>query len=551
MNLARHSRRSATRYYAFVATLIIATLACSRADAPINYGNITPLAGANSPVEDAATPAPGGPTATLVPASPPVPGVPTATLRPTQDTSASPTPDALRPSALDRTQVEQYTIQPGDTLNDIGERYGVTAAQIADANGIRVADTLRVGQGLLVPLPEDSARGPDVKLLPDSEFVFGPGAVTFNIRAFVESQHGYLAAYTEDVPGYYSFLVDDASSSTLTGSEIVQLVAQRYSINPRLLLAVLEYQSGWVTQRNPGDNTLAYPLRHVEPTREGLYRQLTWTANELNRGYYGWRATWMASFGFADGSIKIISPGLNAGTVGVEHFFSKVLGPDEWMHAVSPAGFARTSQALFGNPFTYAFEPLVPPDLIQLPLSLPFESGKVWAFTGGPHGAWDAGAGWAALDFAPPGDLEGCAPSDEWVTAAAPGLIVRSEHGAVVEDLDGDGDEGTGWVLFYLHIESRDRVEVGARVAVGDHIGHPSCEGGVAIARHVHFARKYNGEWIAADGPVPFVLDGWVSAGLGQEYDGRLTLGDQSIEACDCRAETNQISRPPEGDLRP
>jgi LysM repeat protein len=522
--------------------LLAAALACSRADAPIDYGAITPLAGANSNADGAA--APGISTATLVPASPPVPGVPTATLRPTQDVSSSPTPDAARPSPLDRTQVEQYTVLPGDTLNEIGRRFGVTAAQIADANGVGVADVLQVGQVLLIPLPEETARGPDLKLLPDSEFVYGPGAVTFNIAAFVESQRGYLSSYTEDIPGYYSFVVDDSSSSTLTGSEIVQLVAQRYSIHPRLLLAVLEYQSGWVTRRDPGDNTLVYPLRRVEATREGLYRQLNWAANELNRGYYGWRAGWLMSLGFADGSIKVISPGLNAGTAGVQHFFSKVLDASEWTRAVSPEGFARTYQAMFGNPFRYAYEPLAPPDLVQPPMSLPFESGKVWAFTGGPHGAWDSGSAWGALDFGPPGDLEGCAPTDEWVTASAPGLIVRSEYGAVVEDLDEDGDEGTGWALFYLHVEARDRVEAGTRVAIGDHIGHPSCEGGVAIARHLHLARKYNGEWVSADGPIPFVLDGWVSATLGKEYDGTLMHGDTTIEACDCRAETNEISRP-------
>ncbi len=523
---------------------LLAAFACSRADAPIDYGHVTPIGGV-TPFGDGATArARGQATATLVAASPPVPGVPTFTPRPTQDTSSSPTPDAPRPSALDRQQVEPYTVQRGNTLGDIGAQFGVTASQIADANGIHVTDTLRVGQVLLIPLPEAQARGPDVKLLPDSEFVYGPGAVTFNLRAFIEAQNGYLAAYAEDVPGYYSFTVGDDSVTTLSGSEIVQLVALRYSVNPRLLLAVLEYQSGWVTQQHPGDNTLTYPLRRVEPSREGLYRQLTWAANELNRGYYGWRSGWLVSFRFADGAIKIVAPGLNAGTIGVQHFFSKVLSPDEWTRAVSPDGFARTYQTLFGNPFLYAFEPLIPLDLVQPPLSLPFESGTVWAFTGGPHGAWDTGSGWAALDFAPPGEPEGCAPSDGWVTAAAPGLIVRSEHGAVVEDLDGDGDEGTGWALFYLHLEARDRVAVGARVGPGDPMGHPSCDGGVAMARHVHFARKYNGEWISADGPIPFVLDGWVSATLGREYDGTLTNGELSVEACDCRAETNEISRP-------
>jgi len=60
----------------------------------------------------------------------------------------------------------------------------------------------------------------------------------------------------------------------------------------------------------------------------------------------------------------------------------------------------------------------------------------------------------------------------------------------------------------------------------------------------VNYSRRYNGEWIPADGPIPFVLDGWVSQGLGTEYDGTLTRGNVTIEACDCRGPDNQIARP-------
>jgi hypothetical protein len=49
----------------------------------------------------------------------------------------------------------------------------------------------------------------------------------------------------------------------------------------------------------------------------------------------------------------------------------------------------------------------------------------------------------------------------------------------------------------------------GTLVEQGDALGHPSCEGGRSTGKHVHLARKYNGEWIAADGPIPFVLSGW------------------------------------------
>jgi len=176
-------------------------------------------------------------------------------------------------------------------------------------------------------------------------------------------------------------------------------------------------------------------------------------------------------------------------------------------------------------------------------LQLPFESEFVWSFTGGPHSAWGDYAGWAALDFAPPGDAFGCIISDEWVVAAADGLVVRAENGEVLLDLDGDGYEQTGWVLQYMHVESRHRVEAGTYLQAGDLIGHPSCEGGVTTGTHLHLARKYNGEWIPADGSIPFEMDGWSSSGAGWPYDGYLSRGSVVLEACACRNEFNQISR--------
>jgi len=60
-------------------------------------------------------------------------------------------------------------------------------------------------------------------------------------------------------------------------------------------------------------------------------------------------------------------------------------------------------------------------------------------------------------------------------------------------------------------------------VKIGDPIGHPSCEGGKATGTHVHIARKYNGEWIPADGALPFNLNGWVARNGATEYLGTLS----------------------------
>ncbi|HET7376252.1 MAG TPA: hypothetical protein VFK30_06060, partial [Anaerolineae bacterium] len=141
-----------------------------------------------------------------------------------------------------------------------------------------------------------------------------------------------------------------------------------------------------------------------------------------------------------------------------------------------------------------------------------------------------------AIDFTPP-DQSNCTPSAHWVIAMTTGLVDRSDMGEVLVDLGEDGHEQSGWAILYMHIADQDRVSVGTKVNPGDHIGHPSCTGGAANATHVHIARRYNGEWIPAAGPVPMVLDGWQVGGEATEYDGNLSKDDQVKVACECRDE--------------
>jgi LasA protease len=444
---------------------------------------------------------------------------------------STPTLDPTRDSAAPTLGPGTYIIQPGDTIESIAERFGVDPESIIALNNLADPNALEVGQTLVIPAPESETPGPNFKIVPDSELVFGPAAEGFDPQEYLKGRNGYLKGYRETVDG-----------RERTGAEIVTLIAQQYSVNPRILMASLEYVAGWISNPQPPEWQIVFPF-FTETGRENLYHQLAWAADQLNQGYYDWKAERYDYWTLADGSLVRIGPGINAGTAGVQYLMSNIFGWGDWQAAVQEEGVFSTFQSMFGYPFLWSMEPLIPQGLVQPMLILPFEKDVLWYFTGGPHGGWDSGSAWAALDFAPSGIPLGCHTSEDWVVASAAGLVVRSGEGAVVLDLDFDGNEHTGWTILYMHIETRDRVPVGTRVVQGQRLGHPSCEGGFSNGTHVHIARRYHGEWIAADGPIPFVLSGWVPRATAIEYNGYLVQGDRTIEACDCGSEENSIWR--------
>jgi LasA protease len=433
-------------------------------------------------------------------------------------------PSTLPPAAGGQeaaTAPQVYTVVAGDTLSAIARRFGCDLQTLIEANQLADPNSLRVGQQLRIPAME-VAGIPSAHLLPNSEFVYGPAYVDFDTAAFVKSQGGYLANYAEWVSG-----------ELLSGPEVVDLIAHHYSVGPRLLLAVMELRSGWVTNPSPAGQALG-----ANGSGSGLLsQQLAWVADKLNQGYYDWRGRGIAPLSWSGGAVSHYPPDLNAATAGLYYFFSLYDNRQSWEVLVGdgPGSFLATYTRLFGDPARYAVEPLIPASVTSPELVLPWAQCETWFYTGGPHGAWNGGSAWAALDFVPDEGYLGCQPASAWARAAADGLVVYSGVGEVSLDLDGDGHEQTGWVLFYLHLASNGRVAEGTYLKQGDPVGHPSCEGGFSESTHLHFARKFNGEWIAADGPLPMVLSGWRFYSDGREYDGTAVRGNEKREAAETR----------------
>ncbi len=428
-----------------------------------------------------------------------------------------------------------YYTNAGDSLSVVSLRFGVNIDEIRSPLPIERHGLIPPGQLLIIPnrLGETSSRS---KLLPDSEVTFSPSTIDFDIQGFVEEAGGYLATHSQYL----------GTTGVTSGADVVARIAIEFSLNPRLLLAFLEYQSGWVYGFPQSQQAIDYPMGYQNEDVQDLYQQAAWFASRVMDGYYGWKEGRRLVVGFNDGRFLRLAPELNAGSVGLMNAFTYLYNYDNWAQLIyAEDNFFTFYEQMFGNPWIRAqqVEPLIPADVVQPTMILPFEPNIKWAFTGGPHAAWSAADVWAALDFAPPSSETGCHESPAWVVASISGLVVRSENGVVVVDMDGDGYEQTGWTLLYLHIATKDRVPVGTWVEIGDRIGHPSCEGGRSTGTHVHIARRYNGEWVPADGPLPFVLSGWTARASSEIYKGWLTRGTEIIYASTSATYNTHIAR--------
>lgn len=441
------------------------------------------------------------------------------------------TPEATRPPYPPGTLVD-YIAQSGDTVPALAEHFNTTTAEIMSANPVIPKDvtTLPPGFPMQIPIYYESIWSSSFQIIPDVAFVNGPRDVDFDVNQFVETQPGWLKN-AKDVLG----------ERNRSGAEVIQYISEMFSISPKLLLAILEYQTGALSQAVQSENASPYLLGYEDAYHKGLAQQLVWLANFLNNGYYAWRDGSLDSYKHSDGRLERPDPWQNAASAALQYYYSQVMNREDFTVAISNLGLLKTYTELFGDPWQGDLT-LIAGSMRQPEFILPFAAGQTWAYTGGPHTAWGQGEPFAAIDFAPASSVGGCSPSEYPAAAIADGIIVRKGNAFLVLDTDGDADERTGWSIFYLHLANASMTPVGTVLKRGDPIGMPSCEGGTATGTHVHIARKYNGEWILAGGPLAFNLEGWTVSSANVAYQGTLEKNGKVLKACVCSDKDSQVT---------
>ena len=136
-------------------------------------------------------------------------------------------------------ELVDYQAQTGDTLVALAARFNTTVTEILETNTFipSSATTMPPGMPMQIPIYYRPFWGPQYQIIPDSLIINGPAQVTFDTSAFLRNQPGWLNGYVE-----YAF------GGSRTGAQIVDYVALNFSVSPRVLLMLLEYQAGALTQ---------------------------------------------------------------------------------------------------------------------------------------------------------------------------------------------------------------------------------------------------------------------------------------------------------------
>jgi LasA protease len=348
------------------------------------------------------------------------------------------------------------------------------------------------------------------KAISNGQFVYGPNVASFRLAEYLEANSPALERYADDLYGR----------------------AEYYSINPKILLTLLEMYSQLVT--DPVEKKISNPFGFRD---ENLLSQVDRISGAMVNAYYLHLNDYssrpmpqrtLPAFTTRAGELLSVRPETNAGTYALIAGLAIVTdakGASLALDKVDPHGFYQTYRRLFPDDPTSEENHIltgaelsasgVPASLLQLP----YPRGQSWVFNGvhnqagGKSGSTFTDA--SSIDFSPGWPKWDTDTGNMWVVAAAAG-IPRRISACFFEITHADG-----WQTSYYHLEN---IQVfSATIHQNDRIGvlantfdEATCSGGSSTGPHLHFALKKNGAFVAINGTP---LSGWSIHSGRWQYD--------------------------------
>ncbi len=362
---------------------------------------------------------------------------------------------------------------------------------------------------------------PPVTAAPDDP-LFDPGRISYEanfngpeIQAFLEARDSPLKAMHFQIGGRAA-----SFSTVLVG------LTTLYSLNPKLLLALLDLQSGLVSSQQASDEQLAWAMGYRGGGRSGLYGQLRWATRELR---YAVRDYALKGSGpppplvFADGTRQ----GVSADLAFSRYILARILAPTITPDLLDPRleGLVNSYTRLFGDPRAppttwpalaapFLTRPMTPtfPVTSFFDHDTPFlrQNGSLLTYWGRSETdlafAYDGHTGW---DYA-------MSPPDE-VLAAAAGVVMfagASDDGCATPAQAVILDHGNGYRTLYWHLASLS-VAAGQTVSGGALLGIAGASG-CAVGAHLHFQVQYLGRDVDPYGWCGTTPDPWAQNPAGQ-----------------------------------
>jgi len=258
-----------------------------------------------------------------------------------------------------------YVAQSGDNLDLLSLRFGTTPSEILFSNPEIPKDitTLPPGYPMKMPIYYIPFWGPSYQIIPDAAFVYGPDLLDFDLHVFLDSTNGWFKHYGAFIQEKYR-----------NAAGIIKYYAENYSLNPKLLLALVEYQTGALSnpERDPSQESTFLGFENYHSSVE---LQISYAADLLNDGFYRYFNGELTSLVLENGIIENIDPWQNSATVALHYYFSQVYQGEAYKKAIGPDGFAKTFKDLFGDPWQRNLT-VLPGSLTQPQFILPLKAAQ-------------------------------------------------------------------------------------------------------------------------------------------------------------------------------